>query len=103
MIRLKPGVSIVGIKPEISMALPIIASVYQVFGVDTVVTAGTDGKHRVGSLHYSGNALDIRTRNIATAAEKHEMCAKIAEALGKDFDVVLESTHLHVEFDPKDA
>ena len=101
MVRYKRGVKIAGIQAPMAMALVTIKSVYNRFGYEVVVTSGLDGRHSEKSLHYVGRALDIRTRDIRTDAEKQELRAKIAEALTDEFDVVLEATHLHVEFDPK--
>ena len=70
---------------------------------DIVVTSGNDSKHKVGSKHYSDEALDIRTKNIA---EPHKFASTIRRRLGPDYDVILEdeegpNEHLHCEFDPK--
>ena len=79
--------------------MPIIREVYRDFGAECVLTSGIDGKHREDSLHYSGQAFDFRTRNVPAADLAH-LVATLAQALGDEFDVVLEETHLHVEFDP---
>ena len=51
------------------------------------------------SMHYVGYALDFRTRHIAVGW--HEKLAKeVRRALTDEYDVVLEKTHLHVEYDP---
>ncbi len=60
--RLKDGVSINGIKPPIIAVLAPAALIWERHGQELVVTAGTDGKHMKGSLHYVGLALDFRTR-----------------------------------------
>ena len=51
----------------------------------------------VGSLHYAGCAVDLRFPPDNAAGLK----AALAEALGGDYDVVLEADHIHVEFQPK--
>ena len=70
---------------------------------DITVTSGNDSKHKVGSKHYSDEALDIRTKNIAAP---HTFASAIRKRLGPDYDVILEdeegpNEHLHLEFDPK--
>jgi hypothetical protein len=71
---------------------------------DMVITAGTDGQHRRGSKHYTGEALDIRTKTL-TRAERVGFIAHLKRKLGANYDVVLEDVGranelLHVERDP---
>jgi len=100
MISVKDGVNIAGIRPEITMALHMAASVLIDHGYDTIITSVCDGKHGHGSLHYIGCAADIRTRHIPKE-QRQGIRDMIAEVLGAQFDVVLESTHIHIEFQPK--
>lgn len=95
---IKPGVKL---HPSTAWAagMPIVREVFRDFGYTATITSGRDGKHMTGSLHYSGQAFDFRSRDIASA-DLHHLVATLAEALGKEFDVVLESDHIHVEFDP---
>ena len=70
---------------------------------DMVITVGTDGKHMVGSYHYKGDALDIRTKHLSLT-EKRALAKNMAQRLGTDYDVILEglgtaNEHLHVERD----
>ncbi len=97
---LKPGVKIGGIKPETVVGLIVAEKVYQQFGSALTVTAVLDGQHMTGSLHYSGCAADLRTRGIAP--EKVQgIAAAMRSQLGAEFDVVVESDHIHLEFDPR--
>jgi RHS repeat-associated protein len=66
-----------------------------------VVTYTTNGTHSKNSLHYSGNAIDLRTRNL-TSDERKKVVASLKEELGSDYDVIDEEDHIHVEYDPKD-
>lgn len=53
------------------------------------------------SLHYEGEALDFRVRNVIGGEPvAREWADKIQFALGDDYDVVFERTHIHVEYDP---
>ena len=99
-ISIKPGVDIAGIQPEMSLALPIIASAFHQFGVECVITSGKEGKHGRNSLHYVGFALDFRTRDL-TEADQAVMHILVIKRLSSQFDVVLEKDHLHVEFQPE--
>ncbi len=69
-------------------------------GRECVLTCGRDGVHMVGSLHYVGRAVDLRTIDLAKAKEL-SLFKELKNRLGKDYDVVLESNHIHVEYDPK--
>lgn len=73
----------------------------QITGGGTI-TSGTDGTHSEKSLHYSGNAIDLRTRNLNAGMIPAYIVA-MKERLGPEFDVVLEEDHVHVEYDPKPA
>ena len=102
MLKIKPGKSIRGIRPEIVLAACIIDSIYaNVAHVVCVITSCTGGTHGRGSLHYVGAAIDVRTSSLSPVESKAQIRDKIAEALGEEFDVVLEPTHIHVEFQPK--
>ena len=99
--ELKPGVRIHGIKPEMVVALLAIDQIWGFHGYDPVITSAVDGKHSRGSLHYVGLALDIRSRDIPSE-KRFELADELKKALGADFDVVLERTHFHIEFQPKE-
>ena len=69
-------------------------------GKGGTVTSLMDGKHMEGSKHYDGEAVDLRTFFFSNA-EKRIFKKKVQVGLGDDYDVILHSTHLHVEYDPK--
>jgi hypothetical protein len=62
------------------------------------ITSANDGIHKKGSKHYENNAIDIRTRDMINRTLTQK---QIAYTLGKDYDVILESDHIHIEYDPK--
>lgn len=101
--KLKDGVSLVGVQWQMFAAAIIVEAVYEHFGYDCIITAGSDGKHMQGSLHYRGLALDFRTMMILDA-DQPEVAKMVKEKLGESYDVVLEHDpdHLHVEYDPKE-
>ena len=97
MTSIKKGARIRGIRTEILLAALIINGVLEEF----TITEGTGGKHGFGSLHFSGNAIDVRTRHLEES-NKRKVRDIIAARLNEEFDVILEKTHIHVEFQPKD-
>lgn len=107
MIRLKNTgnrARIGGIQPEMVFAVLVVESVVQEheLGYDTVITSCTESSkyRRKGSRHIPGFAIDIRTKHL-TSANKNKLTENVTEALGPDYDVVLERTHLHIEYDPQ--
>lgn len=107
MIRLKFSVKLYGLQPQLVLAAQVADAIWRQHDIlECWITSANDGQHKVGSKHYDGNALDFRTRNIPTDSMKHDILATLAESLGKEFDVLLESEntpneHIHVEYDPK--
>lgn len=68
------------------------------------ITSASDGEHMTGSKHYTGEAYDFRTRNVVGGQiECARWVTRLREELGSNYDVVLESTHLHAEYDPKEV
>ena len=96
--KLKNGVSISGLRPEILVALIVAEGIAREEGSEIVVTSGVDGQHRAGSLHYVGLAVDLRRWNLR---DPTAFVDRLKESLGPSFDVLLERTHIHVEFQPK--
>lgn len=96
----KHSVDLHGIRPEMAVAHAISVTVFMELGYACIITSACDGTHGRSSRHYSGLALDFRTRHIPR--DKHgTLSQRLSEALGPQFDVVLEGTHIHIEFDPK--
>jgi len=104
--KLKPGVLLGELTPQMVMGALIVKSVYQKLdpGCSCTVTSANDSKHSDKSLHYTGNALDFRTHDFT--ANKLYLVQEVKGSLGIHFDVVLEGVgtpneHLHVEYQPK--
>lgn len=98
--RLKPGVSLKGVQPEMVVGLLISETIFAAHGIELVVTSVTDGVHGVNSLHKKGLAADYRSKTLPK-----EWIPKVAEALRdaltNEFDVVVEVDHFHIEYDPE--
>lgn len=99
--KIKEGVILAGLDIRMRPVLIAAERIWQKAGHELVVTSGLEGTHSAGSLHYYGLALDFRTHYL-NAEQLPELAEKLREALGPDYDVVIEKTHIHVEYDPED-
>ena len=64
------------------------------------ITSANDGLHMGESLHYENKAFDVRIRNVLGGIDNvRNWVSRISLALGKDYDIVLESDHIHCEYD----
>ncbi len=97
--RVKLKNSVRGPKTLVLLAAAVNAA--DILGLPEVyVTSANDSGHMPGSKHYTDEALDFRTHTY-TDGVVESWAAMIRERLGRDYDVVIESDHLHVEHDPK--
>jgi len=98
--KIKKGVIIPGLKIRMRTVLIHAERIWEKHGQELVVTAGLDGVHSAGSLHYYGLALDFRTRyfdkTVATSVAN-----ELRRILGADYQVVKHKSHIHVEYDPR--
>jgi hypothetical protein len=107
MIYLKHSVKLRLLQPQLVLALQVADAIWRRHDVlDCVITSANDSQHSAASLHYKGLAADLRSRNIPNVAVKEQILAELREALGGDFDVLLEALdtpneHFHLEWDPK--
>lgn len=104
--KLKTGVRLTDLCPQMVLAALVIDGIYTKRGLECVITSANDSKHSDASLHYKGRALDFRTHYDALNWKELALRDEIKEALGQDFDVVMEGVgepqeHLHAEYDPK--
>ncbi len=97
--RFKPGVKLEGLRPEALAGMVVVDSVMQRFDRELTVTSITDGRHMPGSLHAKGRAFDCRFWDFPPAM-RARLVDDLRAALRDEFDVVLESDHIHVEWDP---
>ena len=85
-------------------AMMKILSIWKWDDKTPVITSMNDGVHMRKSLHYENLAFDLRTyyfKGGYQGDEAKEFHKDLKEALGPDWDVLLEKTHIHVEFDPE--
>jgi len=98
--KLKRNVKLTGLQPQMLIAMQVAEYVYEIYDKELVITSACDGKHGTGSLHYVGLAIDIRTRYF-TDQQKLLVAQEIRNRLGKEYDVVVENLHIHIEYQPK--
>ena len=100
MVQFKPGVSVYGIQKEIIQIIAIINTYFELrMRKEFVITSCTDGKHMKNSKHYSGFAIDIRICHLS-AIEIDNFIAWFRSHHDENYDIVRESDHIHVEYDP---
>ena len=95
------NVSIEKLIPLMVKSLPIIErAIKEVEGksYEMTITSGNDGAHKKGSLHYINRAIDIRCKDMKNPIE---VTLRIKQRLGRNFDVIYEFNHIHLEYDPK--
>ena len=102
VLQFKVTTDMTGMHPMMNLALLVINDVFrEMVGVEAVITSGRDGKHSSKSLHYAGQAIDLRTRHMDDAQitiALRELQNRL-EPIG--FDVILEQDHFHIEYQPK--
>ena len=95
---LKFGVDISRLKPEIRRSLKTVESIFWTLSErEAIITSTFEGSHKVASLHYANQAIDVRIPE----TKRQEIFQAITNALRKDFDVINEVDHIHIEYDPK--
>jgi hypothetical protein len=108
-VKFKPGTGIRDLTPQSVLAMTVVERVCLNrlgLGYEPTITSADDRVHGPRSKHPSGNAIDVRTKDILRE-DLWIIIAKIKarlEPLG--FDVVFEAEgqpqeHIHIEYDPK--
>lgn len=103
MVKLKAGVDLRGVRPEMLFALIVAKDIYSTYGLDCVVTSVVRPPEPK-SLHDDGLAIDLRSK-VVPRAHLDPILAALKESL-PGFDVILEdrggeNEHFHLEHDPK--
>lgn len=94
---IKEGVIMQGLQFDMKLVLQQANIVWKNHGQELVITSALDGTHSASSYHYFGYALDLRTRYF-TITERESVAKDLRVLLGKAYTVLLESTHIHVQF-----
>lgn len=117
MIVKDDSVKLDGLQPIMRHAMKWADIVWRDLGQECVITAGAeavknDGSnelvHSAGSLHYSGLALDFRTRYFDDEGDEAANLLDFELQIINDtldsgrFEVIQHKTHIHVEFEPNE-
>ena len=109
MIKIKPGVTLHVMTPQIVLALGVADEVYKMFGQDCWITSINDGVHLGAPVwgdslnpHMLGKAVDLRTQNIP-AERRGALYHYLKDALGSSFVCLFEhqglpQEHIHIQF-----
>ena len=100
MIHIKPGVSLASLKPQMVLLIAIADGVFAKRNVECIVTSADEGTHGRGSAHFTGFAVDLRTRTLEPG-DRSQVAHEIRYAAGESYDIVLEGDHIHCEYQPK--
>jgi len=117
--QIKPGADIRFLRWELVRYLPQMEAIFRFHEPAYIftITSGRDGEHSRNSKHYKDGAIDVRRWYPATSAgpnipagpvqhvqltteQLNAIVSDLHQLLGDDFDIVLERTHIHIEFDP---
>jgi len=96
--KCKEGVVLKDLQLVMRVALKEADIIWKDHGQELWITSTADGVHSAGSLHPYGYAVDFRHRYFEELGEKVSVTEKLAIALGSDFQVLNESSHIHCEY-----
>ena len=88
------------LSPQLLLGLIIVDQIMQKHGQEAVITSLNDAYHGKSSLHYNGNAVDLRSRTFDKPEFVLQECKK-ALGFSSDYDIILEHNHFHLEHQPK--
>jgi hypothetical protein len=102
-IQWKDGVRFTDLHPAMILAAIRAANIFESFGVPAIVTSANDSEHMDGSRHFTGKALDFRTKHLSGGGAAFSVRDQLRVALGPSFTVLLEdfgqaNEHLHVQY-----
>lgn len=68
---LKPGVKLgTNFSPALARLLEVLKSLVRSYAFDVTITSVWDGAHKPGSAHYTGEAFDLRTKDLTTEQKR---------------------------------
>ena len=100
MIRFEPNVRIVNFSEQLARIFHLASGWAAIAGIGVVVNSVDDGTHSDLTLHGFSLAADLDTEG-DRAEHLPLLHGYLARHLPAPFDVLLEATHVHVEYDTK--
>ena len=100
MIKIKTGVKFLHTSfmwPDVMRIIYIVQKMAPE-GYEVTVTSAADGEHNPKSAHYKGRAIDFRIRDFPKDKSLETWKNRVQAALGSCYFVLLEKTHLHVQY-----
>ncbi len=100
--KFKPGVDRRFLKYEMRQACIVSDNVYKAFGKkEATCTSTYDGVHSITSYHPWHYAIDLRTWYFPNKVKAlvYEMLRRKLKEISHCYDIVLHSTHIHIEYD----
>ena len=105
-LRVKAGVTLDGLDTSILPGFLALCYFLEtiVGATEVTITSGLDGTHKPGSLHYVGQALDIRSKTYPKVGVS-QVIQEFKKTYDTEYDLIWENPgqpneHLHLEFDP---
>jgi hypothetical protein len=103
--KYKRGVDARFLKPQLTRYLPNIDAIFRYhapmkYPWHATITSANDGHHMDGSKHDTYEAIDLRIWYLGVEQVDRITC-DLRALLGPDYDVILEDSHIHVEYDPQ--
>lgn len=97
--RYTEKVRALGIRPELMLVLIAVQEIEHDLLLEVWVTSFVNGRHRHESSHYLGCAVDVDD-----VGDRNDLLATELESrLPPDYDVINEGSHVHIQFEPKEA
>ncbi len=107
MIKVKSGVRLHGITPQIVLAIQVANAIWELNGYGSFfcITSGIEGVHKRQSQHASGNAVDFRTWSDNSGTQmskvsKDSIVSQLQENLSEEYFVLAEGNHIHLHYKP---
>lgn len=104
MISFKYGVVPKDLSPQMLLAIQVAADIFAWKRKDCVITSLNDAKHKEGSKHYEGRAVDLRVKHLEPQMKK-TVFVEIKTALQgcPDYLVLFEdegtpNEHIHIQY-----
>ena len=104
MIKIAPGTVFRNIQAQTVLAVHIAETVFDWSNCPLEILSACDGQHKVTSKHYAGLAMDFALPskyNHTETSLDEAVFRRLRDALGDQFGLKLEATHIHIEFDPR--